>query len=66
MTRRQYGGYDGYAGSNKAVSIERHSVGKDELLEPLPRLEACTHKSCERQNVLRRQDAFYVEFFEMT
>ena len=27
----------GYAGSNKAFSVERDSVGKEQLLEPLTR-----------------------------
>ena len=26
----------GYAGSNKLISVERDSVGKEQLLEPLP------------------------------
>ena len=29
----------GYAGSHKAISVERDSVGKEQLLEPLPLLE---------------------------
>ena len=29
----------GYAGSNKAISVERDSVGEEELLEPLPLVE---------------------------
>jgi hypothetical protein len=28
-----------YAGSNKPISVERNSIGKEELLEPLPLLE---------------------------
>ena len=29
----------GYAGSNKAISVERDSVRKEQLLEPLPLVE---------------------------
>jgi hypothetical protein len=32
-------GQCGYGGSNKAVSVERDSVGKEQLLEPLPLVE---------------------------
>ena len=33
----------GYAGSNKAFSVERDSLGKEQLLEPLALLERCLH-----------------------
>ena len=32
-----------YAGSNKAFSVERDSLGKEQLLEPLTVLERCLH-----------------------
>jgi hypothetical protein len=32
-------GRRGYAGSNKAFSVERDSVWKEQLLEPLPLFE---------------------------
>jgi hypothetical protein len=32
-------GWGGCAGSNKPISVERDSVGKEQLLEPLPLFE---------------------------
>jgi hypothetical protein len=58
----------GYAGSNKAFSVERNSVGKEQLLEPLALLERRLHPQVcgARQNTFcERQDAFHVEFFEL-
>jgi hypothetical protein len=58
----------GYAGSNKAVSVERDSVWKEQLLEPLPLFERCLHPQLggARQNAFcERQDALYVEFIEL-
>ena len=54
----------GYAGSNKAFSVERDSVWKEELLEPLPLFERRLHPEvigarqnafCERQDALLRR-----------
>jgi hypothetical protein len=58
----------GYGGSNKAVSVERDSVWKEQLLEPLALLERRLHPQVggARQNAFcERQDAFHVEFFEL-
>ena len=51
----------GYAGSNKADSVERNSGGKEQLLEPLPLFERCLHPEVigARENAFcERQDAF--------
>jgi hypothetical protein len=59
----------GYAGSNKAFSVERNSVGKEQLLEPLSLFEGRLNPEVRgaRQNAFcKRQDAFYIEFFELT
>ena len=58
----------GYAGSNKAFSVERDSVWKEQLLEPLPLFECRLHPEVgrARQNTFcKRQNALYVEFFEL-
>ena len=58
----------GYAGSNKAFSVERDSVGKEQLLEPLSLFEGRLHPEVggARQNAFcERQDALYVEFIEL-
>ncbi len=58
----------GYAGSNKAFSVERDSVRKEQLLEPLPLFERRLHPEVggARQNAFcERQDALYVEFIEL-
>ncbi len=58
----------GYAGSNKAISVERDSVRKEQLLEPLTLVERRLHPQVggARQNAFcERQDAFYVEFIEL-
>jgi hypothetical protein len=43
-----------YAGSNKAFSVERDSVGKEQLLEPLSLVEGSLHPEVGGT----RQDAF--------
>jgi hypothetical protein len=56
------------AGSNKAISVERDSVGKEQLLEPLPLFERRLDPEVSGawQNAFREgQDAFHVEFFEL-
>ena len=61
-------GRRGYAGSNKAFSVERDSVGKEQLLEPLALFERRLHPQVggARQNAFcERQDALYVEFIEL-
>jgi hypothetical protein len=58
----------GYTGSNKSISIERDSVGKEQLLESLALVESGLHPQVRgaRQNAFcERQDALYVEFFEL-
>ena len=58
----------GYTGSDKSISIERDSVGKEQLLEPLALVESGLHPQVRgaRQNAFcERQDALYVEFFEL-
>ncbi len=58
----------GYAGSNKRISVERDSVRKEQLLEPLPLVERRLHPQiCGAwQNAFReREDALHVEFFEL-
>src|SRR5829696_2193622 len=61
-------GLCGYAGSNKAFSVERNSVGKEQLLEPLSLFEGRLNPEVRgaRQNAFcKRQDALYVEFIEL-
>ena len=56
------------AGSNKAISVERDSLRKEQLLEPLALIERRLHPQIgrARQNPFcERQDALYVEFFEL-
>src|SRR4030095_1937997 len=58
----------GYAGSNKAISVERDSIRKEQLLEPLTLVERRLHPQIgrARQNPFcERQDAFYVEFIDL-
>ena len=58
----------GYAGSNKSISVKSNSVGKEQLLEPLALVERNLHPEVGGawQNAFcERQDAFYVEFFEL-
>ena len=58
----------GYGGSNKAVSIERDSVWKEQLLEPLALFERRLHPQVggARQNAFcERKDALHVEFIEL-
>ena len=57
----------GYAGSNKAVSVERDSVWKEPLWEPLAPFERRLHPQvggAREDAFCERQDAFYVEFIE--
>jgi hypothetical protein len=52
-------------GSNKALSVERDSVWKEQLLEPLPLFKRCLHPQVggARQNAFcEGQGALYVEF----
>ena len=61
-------GRRGYAGSNNPFSVERDSVGKEQLLEPLPLFERRLHPQVggARQNTFcERQDALHVEFIEL-
>ena len=61
-------GRRGYGGSNKAVSVERNSDWKEQLLEPLPLFERRLHPQVcgTRQDAFcEREDAFHVEFFEL-
>ena len=58
----------GYAGSNKAISVERDPVGKEQLLEPLALIKCGLDPQVgrARQNPFcERQDALYIEFFEL-
>jgi hypothetical protein len=58
----------GCAGSNKAISVERDSIRKEQLLEPLTLVERRQHPQIgrARQNPFcERQDAFYVEFIDL-
>jgi hypothetical protein len=58
----------GCAGSNKAISVERDSVGKEQLLEPLSLIERRLNPQIggARQNAFcEGQDALHVEFFEL-
>jgi hypothetical protein len=58
----------GYAGFNKAISVERDSIRKEQLLEPLTLVERRLHPQIggARQNPFcERQDAFYVEFIDL-
>ena len=60
-------GRGGYGGSNKAVSVERDSVRKEQLLEPLALFEGRLHPQVgrARENAFcARQDALYVEFVQ--
>jgi len=55
-------------GSNKAVSVERDSFGKEQLLEPLALFEGRLHPQVggSWQNPFcKLQDALHVEFFEL-
>jgi hypothetical protein len=52
----------------QSVSIERDSVRKEQLLEPLPLIERGLDPQVgrARQNPFcEREDAFHVEFFEL-
>jgi hypothetical protein len=56
-----------YRGSNKAISVEHHSIRNEQLLKALPLFERRLHPQVRgaRQNALCEcQNAFHVEFFE--
>lgn len=58
----------GYGGSNIAVSVERNSRGKQQLLEPLALVERRLHPQVRRarENAFcERQDALYIEFVQL-
>jgi hypothetical protein len=58
----------GYGGSNEAVAIERHSLGEEQMLEPVALLQRGLHPEVRgtRQDTLgERQDALDVEFVEL-
>jgi len=58
-----------YGGSNKPVSVERDSIWKEQLLEPLPPFERRLppQVGSARQNAFcERPDALYVEFIELS
>ena len=54
--------------SNKAISVERDSIRKEHLLEPLTLVERRLHPQIGRARqdpFCERQDAFYVEFIDL-
>ena len=55
-------------GFQQSLSVERDSVGKEQLLEPLSLVEGSLHPEDggTPQDAFRKhQDAFHVEFFEL-
>ena len=55
-------------GFQQGLSVERHSVWKEQLLEPLALLERRLHPQvggARRNSFCECEDALYVEFFEL-